>query len=115
MTVLQATVVQTTAVEYLNEPPPSAAFRVTLFREDEDSEIGRVFVDQKDVHVGVPVTFQVTVEGAHVAVCRRLNVNGVAIGPEAESSKCWVNSGVYAAPLVITLGLGGPESDGLPF
>ncbi len=102
---LKAELVLTTQEIYEDVPPPSNAFRFSLFRRRNAGEF--VFCDAADVdvNIGSVCRFVIIESGEYQARCQRLNVLGHLIGPEAVSSSCYIGSGTYAAPLTLTLGL----------
>lgn len=102
--ILKAEIAVMTSEAYEDVPPPSNTFRFSLFRRGESGEF--VFCDAVDVGEGVrECRFTVTQSGEYQAHCQRLSVQGLFMGSQAVSSSCYIGSGTYSAPLVLTLAL----------
>lgn len=100
---LKAEIALTTQESYEDVPPPTNAFRFSLFRRDDAGDF--LFCDAADVSQENVCRFVISESGEYQARCQRLNVLGHLIGSEAISPSCYIGSGTYAAPLVLTLAL----------
>lgn len=112
----QAKILETFTAEYVDVPPPSDAFRFTLFKEVEGEWISTGYVS--DCSVETPeCEFEIVESGKYKVRCQRLNVFDQMMGPIAESDPTYVGTaGQYQAPLKIAFGVatGEPEIPAMP-
>lgn len=110
----QASIVETVKAEYFDAPPPSDAFRFTLFKFVNGDWVSTGYTS--DCAVESPhCEFEIVDSGKYRVTGRRVNIVDQQMGPAAESNAVYVGScGEYEAPFRITLGVTQPDDD-LPF
>ena len=114
---MRASIVETVKATYFDAPPPSDAFRFTLFKEIDGAWVATGYTS--DCSTENPVCEMEIIEaGKYKVMCRRLNIYDYQMGPYAESDPVFVNGGEYDAPFRLALGFVQPDDaqsgDGVP-
>ena len=81
---MRATITETVSATYFDAPPPSDAFRFSLYKQVGGGWVFTGYVS--DCNVENPQTeFEIVASGKYKLICRRLNVVDQQMGPAAES------------------------------
>lgn len=111
---MQAKILETVTAEYIQVPPPSDAFRFTLFKWVEGAWISTGYTSDCSVE-NPECEFAVFESGKYKVTCQRLNILDQTMGPVAESDPAFVGSaGRYQAPLRVSFGVTPPDDGDEP-